>query len=63
MRLMVTIAVMISCKIRSDLGQARGRDCVLIVVVCRYASITFLIDAKILAFLIHHDFMIGHRWI
>ena len=60
--LMVTVAIMISCQIRSDLGQARSRDCVLIIVVCWYASInTFLIiDAKILmTCLINHDFMMG----
>ena len=58
---MVRIAFMIGCKIRSDLGQARGRDCVLIVVVCRYASIAFFIDAKILAVFIYHNFMMCHR--
>ena len=59
----VAIAVMISCKIRSDLGQARSCDCVLVIVVWWYASITFFIDAKILIGLIHHDLMMSHRWI
>ena len=60
---MVGIAIMISCKIRSDLGQARSRDCVLIVVVCRYTFIAFFIDAKILTGFIYHNFMMCHRGI